>query len=260
MKIYANFYTYNDDNIRELNRLNPNIIFNYNSEYVPLMYVNCFNKTIAKNSDSLTNSEIINNFYSSLTDFYSNFISTYTWCRTTAYYELEDSSYRYCIGTDPVYIANYKYTKAFYTLFRDHKHYSEPIYFLCTKRKYIRYIRQCILMQKEIDNRVLKLIVRDDFDIPRTSEKFRLLRPNYRKYVKKPILNEGIEIITMSLSEINKIVFSNNNLHFKSLNKASSFSELDAIKDKISNVANKYITNHKKLNDKIIKKYNNLLK
>jgi len=64
----------------------------------------------------------------------------------------------------------------------------------------------------------------------------------------------------MSLSEINKIVFSNNNLHFKSLNKASSFSELDAIKDKISNVANKYITNHKKLNDKIIKKYNNLLK
>ena len=66
------------------------------------------------------------------------------------------------------------------------------LYNLCVKEKYVKYFVQCVLLNKEIDNRIFTLVIDKEFDCPQTYA--HLIRPNFRKYVKKHYAELGIDI------------------------------------------------------------------
>ena len=71
-----------------------------------------------------------------------------------------------------------------------------PLYILSCKRDDIDYVRKCIMLNREIHPDAVKLFVNEDLDVTRGD--FQSIRPSYRKNVKKPLLQQGVEIITVS--------------------------------------------------------------
>ena len=67
-----------------------------------------------------------------------------------------------------------------------------PLYILVTKRKYIRYIRQTILLRKDIHPRAVKLIINSE--LATKGGEFELFRRQFNKHVKNPLIEDGVEI------------------------------------------------------------------
>jgi len=67
-----------------------------------------------------------------------------------------------------------------------------PLYILVTKRNYIRYIRQTILLRKDIHPGAVKLIINSE--LATKGGEFELFRRQFDKYVKNPLIEDGVEI------------------------------------------------------------------
>lgn len=68
-----------------------------------------------------------------------------------------------------------------------------PLCIMVTKKEYTRYIRQCMLMKKNIHPKALKLLVNSEFDKPRSL--LPRTRKYYNKYLKRKLITKKIEII-----------------------------------------------------------------
>lgn len=69
---------------------------------------------------------------------------------------------------------------------------SKILYALCIKQEYLEYVYQCLLLNRDVDPRVLVFLIDQEFDCPKSYAP--RCRPAFRKYVKKTYLEENIEI------------------------------------------------------------------
>lgn len=67
-----------------------------------------------------------------------------------------------------------------------------PLSCLCVKKEYLRYVRQCLLLNKPIHPEVFTLFVNSNFD--KKEGILPNLRPHFRKHILKYYKNKGIEV------------------------------------------------------------------
>lgn len=77
------------------------------------------------------------------------------------------------------------------------------LYVLTIKSEYLKYYKQCILLNITPDVRIYKLLIDKSFD--HVSTQYPNTRTAFRKYVKKIAINEGIEV--EYLDNINNTIF-----------------------------------------------------
>lgn len=77
------------------------------------------------------------------------------------------------------------------------------LYVLAIKSEYLKYYKQCILLNITPDVRIYKLLIDKSFD--HVSTQYPNTRTAFRKYVKKIAINEGIEV--EYLDNINNTIF-----------------------------------------------------
>ena len=71
-----------------------------------------------------------------------------------------------------------------------------PLWMMVVKNEYVKYVRQCLILNRPIHNDCLKLLVNEDLDV--TRGQFNLIRPSYRKYIKKVFIEQGLTIETVT--------------------------------------------------------------
>jgi len=91
-----------------------------------------------------------------------------------------DPRFKYVVG--PYYLAHYDFTTG----------NTIPIVSLVTQTKFVKLIRYYHVMGKPVPSKYLQLWVKDGFDIK--DSQFKNLRPSYRKFIRKPILEANIKI------------------------------------------------------------------
>jgi len=69
-----------------------------------------------------------------------------------------------------------------------------PLVCLVTQAKFMDLIRWSHLLGKPVDSKHFQLWVKDDFDVVRST--YSLIRPRYRKFIKKPMEEAGVRVIT----------------------------------------------------------------
>lgn len=67
-----------------------------------------------------------------------------------------------------------------------------PLVCVMVRREHLLYAKACYMMNEPIDPACLELWVKDDFDVVRSA--YGNIRPKYRKFIKKPLLDAGVTI------------------------------------------------------------------
>jgi len=128
---------------------------------------------------TLTYSDAINNFF--LSSYFHGFSS--------------DGILRYIIGS--YFIGVYDNSTRVLT----------PLVCMVTRPKYVPYLKLSCILQKPVNPDTIELWVNDNFDI--TNSLYNKLRSRYRKFIKKPIQEHGINIVSKSGNFINELILHN---------------------------------------------------
>ena len=208
-----NILNYNNVNEIELPFIN-----NLNSNYIPL-------NRLSLNEIELNNSKYyLNNLLDTINDInmnnYNNYLkridiiqsgykllflplSDVTYRYDTAYYcRSSSSSYLKLFNNEIVQtiLNDKRLIMSNGCLFYNNNNILTPLFITVVNKEHIRYIRQCMIMKKEIHPKAIKILVNSEFDKPRGI--LPVIRKYYNRYFKKKFIKAGVEIIKVDNFDI----------------------------------------------------------